>query len=219
MRKGLKVSIDQPNVVAYPNLLRAQKSTRGQGFSFIELLIAVSIIAILGGMAIPLTLNTINGIKIRNEAVDFDGVVQAARMQAVRKNTFYSLLANGTGNDIAYFADLQKSGTYAAGDPVVQWRSVTVFGGTGSGAPGEATFEGSLGFGFNPGLPSMDARGLPCAPTVLGTTCPETPGNGFIVYFSNTTTFGSTNWAALVVTPSGRAQVWSYDGTANWIQG
>lgn len=192
------------------------------GFSIIELMISVSVILVLAGMAIPTTLNTINNIVIRNEVVDFSGLVQAARMQSVRKNTFYTIVANSSsGNDIAYFVDLQKSGSYSAGDPVVQWRNVTVSAGTGAGAPGESAFETSLGFGFNTGLPTTDARGLPCAVPLGGSTCPETPGSGFIIYFSNQTVFGSTNWAALVVTPSGRAQVWSYSGgsSGNWVQG
>ena len=194
-----------------------------RGFSLIELMSSVGIMMIRAGIAIPTTLNALSGVKIRNEAVDFSGLVQAARMQAVRKNTFYQILANSSsGNDIAYFADLQKNSTWSSGDPVVQWRDITVTAGTGSGAPGEAAFESSFNFTFNTansGLPAMDARGLPCV--VSGATCPETPGSGFIIYFSDTTVFGNTNWTALVITPSGRAQIWTYSGgsSGTWYQG
>lgn len=182
-------------------------------------MISVGVMMIVAGMAIPTTVNAVSGVKIRNEAVDFSGLVQAARMQAVRKNTFYSIVPNGSGNDIAYFADLQKNNTWSAGDPVVQWRSVTVTAGTGSGAPGETAFEASFNFTFNAGFPTMDARGLPCV--VSGAICPETPSSGFIIYFSDTTVFSTTNWAALVITPSGRAQVWTYSGgsSGTWYQG
>ncbi len=189
-----------------------------RGFSLFELLIAVVVILTLAGMAIPVTLSTMNNVKLRSEAVDFAGLVQSARIQAVKRNTFYTIVPNSnTGNDIAYFVDYQGDGNYQPGEPVVQWRTVTVFAGTGSGAPDETAFIANLGFGMNAGFPVMDARGLPCVPNNTSHTCPEVAGNGFVVFFSIPNTFAGTNWAALVVTPSGRAQTWNYDGT-NWTQ-
>ena len=71
--------------------------------------------------------------------------------------------------------------------------------------------------GFTPDassvLPNFNARGLPCL--TAGATCPQIPGGGFVYFISNTGMYGSTNWAALAVTSSGRVQVWGYDGT-NW---
>lgn len=197
---------------------RRNRNDESRGFSLFELLIAVVVILALAGMAIPVTLSTINNVKLRSEAVDFVGLVQSARIQAVKKNTFYTIVPNSsTGNDIAYFVDYQGDGNYQPGEPVVQWRSVTVFAGTGSGAPDETAFVANLGFGVNAGFPVMDARGLPCVPNNSSHTCPEVAGTGFIIFFSIPNTFAGANWAALVVTPSGRAQTWSYDGT-NWFQ-
>ena len=190
----------------------------GPGFSLIELVIAVSIIMILAAVFTPLISNAVSGIKLRYSATGLSGLIQKARIEAVRKNTFYSIeqttLAAG---GVAYYVDLGKNSTFAAGDPlVVMGNQVSVHFGTGSGAPSEAAFATSLNFAVASGgvLPKFDARGLPCLPA--GGTCPQIPGQGFIYFLSRNTGLG-TAWASVVVTPSGRVQVWSYDGT-NWGQ-
>jgi type IV fimbrial biogenesis protein FimT len=194
----------------------AQK--RGQGFSLIELLIAVSILMILAAVFTPLLSNAVSEIKLRYSATDLSGLMQKARIEAARKNTFYSIeqttLSAGV---VAYYADLAKSNTFAAGDPLVEMgNQVNVHFGTGSGAPGEATFATSLNFALDSSgvLPKFNARGLPCLPA--GGTCPQIPGQGFVYFLSRNTALG-TRWASVVVTPSGRVQAWSYNGT-NWAQ-
>jgi prepilin-type N-terminal cleavage/methylation domain-containing protein len=192
-----------------------------RGFSLIELMIVVAVGMILMAIVPPLMLNTISNMKLRYSATDLSGLIQKARMQAVMKNTFYPINATTlSAGDVGYFVDLSKpsTGIYAAGDPMVEMGGqVNVHAGPGSGAPGETAFiTGSLKFAVDASgvLPRFNARGLPCS--VVGNTCPQTPGQGFVYFLSRTSTFG-TSWASVSVTPSGRAQVWSYDG-ANWVQ-
>jgi hypothetical protein len=118
---------------------------------------------------------------------------------------------------VAYFVDLNKNDTFTAGEPLVELGDqVNVHFGTGSGAPGEAAFAASLNFALDSSgvLPKFNARGLPCLPS--GGTCPQTLGQGFIYFLSRNSALG-TSWASVVVTPSGRVQVWSYGGS-NWAQ-
>lgn len=194
----------------------ALKSDRG--FSLLELVTVVAIALIIAAFAIPVMMSTVNNIKLRYAAVNFSGLLQKARIEAVRKNTFYTVQQyNMPTGDVAYYVDLTKSATptYAAGDPLVELGQVTVHPGTGSGAPNESSFVGSFSFTMNTGasaLAAFNARGLPCiaAPPI----CPEAAGQGF-VYFLNRS---GNSWAAVVITPSGRVQVWSYDNSGNWIQ-
>jgi hypothetical protein len=166
----------------------------------------------------PLMLNTISNMKLRYSATDFSGLIQKARMEAVRKNAFYQINTTTlSAGDVGYYVDLNKTSTYATGDPLAEMGSqVNVHAGAGSGAPGETAFMAGLNFTAVAAgvLPAFNARGLPCV--VGGNLCPQVPTQGFVSFLSRTSTFG-TSWAAVAVTPSGRAQVWSYDGT-NWVQ-
>jgi prepilin-type N-terminal cleavage/methylation domain-containing protein len=206
-------------------MLTGRKIGKGEhGFSLLELIVVVTVILILAGVLVPLSVNAISSVKLHYVAVDLTGLIQSARIQAVRKNKFYSLAQTQlTGGSTGYFVDLSApphTGLLATGDPLLSVGSATVFAGTGSGAPLESNFVASLNFAMNPGLPTMDARGLPCVIAVSDLTCTETPGLGFVLFVSNQGAFGNTNWASVVVTPSGRVQVWSYNGgaNANWVQ-
>ena len=118
-----------------------------------------------------------------------------------------------------YYIDIPKAGVYTLGDPVLPLNTqVTVHPGIGSGAPNEGTLVGSLNFTVNPGgaNPSFNARGLPCV--AAGNACPQTPGQGFVLFLSKPAFRGNVNWASIVINPSGRVQIWTCDSGGNWIQ-
>ena len=199
---------------------------KGRGFSLIELVIVVAIIMILAAISVPRLLNTVSDINLRYVATNISGLLQSARMQAVRKNTFYTvqpttLSTGGTG----YYSHLQ-GGTYVSGDPVLPLGSqTTAYIGLGSGAPNESTFasgssSGGLSFAPNAGsnAPSFNARGLPCIGVPATGACPLVPGQGFVIFLSKSSATGNVSWASVAITPSGHIQIWTSDNTGNWIQ-
>ncbi len=204
--------------------LTTQKS--GRGFSLIELLIVVAMIMILAAISVPRMLNTISDINLRYVATNISGLLQSARMQSVRKNTFYTvqpttLPTGGTG----YYVHIQ-GGTYVVGDPLLPLGShVTVYTGLGSGAPNEGTFtsgtsSNGLSFAPNAGTdnPSFNARGLPCIGVPATGSCPFVPGLGFVMFLSKSSAVGNISWASVAITPSGHIQIWTTDSSGNWIQ-
>jgi len=195
------------------------ETSHKRGFSLLELIIAVTIIMIMAAVTAPKMISMISDIKLRYSATDLAGLLQTCRMQAVRRNTFYGVqpTALPQGNT-GYFVNLNGA-AYAAGDPLVVLGTATAISqGAGSGAPNEAAFLAGLGFVTVAGavVPSFNARGLPCVP--FGNTCPQIPGQGFVLFLQRTTAVGSARWAAVVVNASGRVQVWSCDTHGNWIQ-
>ncbi len=194
----------------------AQK--RHAGFSLIELVIVISMVMILSGIVAPLVLTAIAGVKLRYSASDLSGLMQKARIEAARRNSYYPIRQTTLASGMAgYYVDLNSNSSYDLTEPMVEMGSqVTVRFGTGSGAPGETAFVASLTYTFasNTAVPNFNARGLPCV--VSGSICPTAAGQGFIYFLSRTSTF-ATNWASVVVTPSGRVQVFVYDG-ARWNQ-
>lgn len=201
-------------------MLRSRTHKRKQGFSLIELMLVVSVILVLTAISVPRLINTVNDISLRYAASDLSGLLQTARIQAVKKNTYYSLQTGATASgDTTYFLDIPKTGLYVNGDPMVPIRaSVTVHQGTGSGAPNEASFIASLNFTVNPGAdaPSFNARGLPCIAGV--NSCPQTAGQGFVIFMSQPGAMGAVPWAAVVVNASGHTQEWTSDASGNWVQ-
>jgi prepilin-type N-terminal cleavage/methylation domain-containing protein len=193
---------------------------KDRGFSLLELIISVAIIMILAAVTVPRALNTISDIKMRYVAQNLSGLLQSARMQAVRKNTFYSMKATTLpSGDPAYYVNVKGGNSYTTGDPVLPLvNGETVHVGTGSGAPNEGAITCGAGCTFNvvADNPSFNARGLPCV--VNGNSCPQNPGQGYVLFVSKPALTGNTNWASVVITASGHIQIWTSDSDGNWIQ-
>jgi len=191
-----------------------------QGFTLIEMMIVMSVILILAAMSVPRMMIAISDISLRYSAMDFIGLVQSARIQAVRKNTFYTVqLGTLPSGDAAYYVDLPKAGNYVNGDPMLPTSAnLNVHLGPGSGAPNETAFLAGRNFVVdNTGSPpSFSARGLPCIATPA--SCPMVPGQGFVVFISKAAVFGNVPWVAVVINPSGHTQLWTSDTNGNWVQ-
>ena len=56
-----------------------------RGFSLIEVLLVVALIATVGAMSIPLVLNTTNQIRLQANARQVERELQSARMKAGRR--------------------------------------------------------------------------------------------------------------------------------------
>jgi prepilin-type N-terminal cleavage/methylation domain-containing protein len=195
---------------------------REQGFSLLELMIVVSITFVLAAVAVPRIINIASDMRLRYTASDLSGLLQSARIQAVRKNASYTviqgpILGGGTG----FFVDLSptRTGIDAIGDPRMPVPTGTVIhAGNGSGAPNEGAFLAGLAFTVNPGAsqPSFNARGLPCI--FVAAACPQVPNQGFVIFMSKPNLTGNAPWVAVVISPSGHVQVWSGDPTGTWVQ-
>jgi len=200
----------------------ANYKRRGDGgFSLLEMIIVVAIILVLAAMTVPRVMTEVYFIRIQYSATDLSGLLQRARMEAVRKNTFYSVQYVPGNPAMEQIVDKNLAVPVPTIPPAVLASSVTAVYGTGSGAPGEAAFVASLNFATGvalaaTGLPSFNARGLPCVRT-SATVCTQVAGQGFVFFLSGTSAAGAVGWTAVAVTPSGRCEVFSYDG-ANWNQ-
>lgn len=202
----------------------ARSRENGAGFSVLELVVVLAITMIVMAMVAPLGMSAVSNAKLRYAALTFTGLVQDARIEAVKRNSWYRLeptvMSNGT---TAYYVDLSsppsaRPGALVSTDPIASMeQSVNFYFGQTGPAPNQAALVAAANFiPEPPGIaPSFNARGLPCLPTAAF-TCPATANLGFLTLISRTA-FGSTNWKAVVITPSGRVQLWGYNG-ATWSQ-
>src|SRR5258708_7127899 len=199
------------------------------GLSVVELLIVVIIILILSAWAIPSLLNSISTAHLRGAASDYSGLLEDARISAVKDNTFYATYilppATGTveGNACVDMPPKNNGAAVQVGDPTVTISSDVVLKPQGS-APNTSNLQSQL-YPSTTVVPPTDTsvtpatfgpRGLPCTPlTLTGTTsivCDTSGGpTAFWTFLKNSKTGA---WQALTITPAGRIKKWSYNGTA-----
>lgn len=200
--------------------MRPSEFSRQFGYSLVELLIAVIVIAILGALAIPNALTAIANIQLRGAASDFTGLVQQARIKAVQKNTSYTILFNLTSGHGAYVdtggstSGSAPNGSYDAGEPMIQFggnvNQVAAPGGAGGAPPNLDATSTPLGWTATTGNVSFNARGLTCDSTAT----PCGTNVNYIFYFEDSRALGGHGWAAVSVTAAARSKVWWWNGSA-----
>src|ERR1700722_7380017 len=62
-----------------------------RGFSLLEMTVVAGMIFILAALTVPTLMTQVRAIRIQYSARDVSGLLQRIRMEAVRKNSFYSL--------------------------------------------------------------------------------------------------------------------------------
>lgn len=222
---------------AWPNMkLKNHCGNRQDGFSLVELLMAVIIILILAAVAVPSILSAIRQARLRGASSDYAGLLEEARIFAIRDNRYYSvrvIAGSGTAQVSQVYVDmLPKSLTgasgnggtsVAAGDPEVTMSTDVVVQAVGS-APGTSSLQSLLLPATTPvtptdatvTAPTFGPRGLPCTPVTFsgspgGTICDSSGGpTAFWTFFKNTK---SSTWQAVTITPAGRIQKWFYSGS------
>lgn len=76
-----------------------------KGFTLIELMVAVAILAILGAMALPGFRNLIGDHRVTTQVNDFIATLKFARDEAIRRDVTVSLTGNGATVAVASFED------------------------------------------------------------------------------------------------------------------
>lgn len=198
------------------------RTKRYRGFSLIELVLVVAIMLAIAAMAMPQFLTFTASYRLRNGLNAVAGVMQQARMEAIRKNTTVQVVNSASGSSSIVFADLDGDGNWSGGEPGAQLpKQVQV---KTSGYPGDAY--ASLWTGLTTSYSAesqstaikFNSRGLPCV-VLSGTVCTnlDTTGGGgtpvgFVRYVQNTGT-GSA-WGAVTISPAGRIQTSTWNGSS-----
>jgi prepilin-type N-terminal cleavage/methylation domain-containing protein len=195
------------------------------GYTLVELMIAVVIVLIVAGIAVPNIMNFIHMAKLRGAAADYSSLLQVGRIRSVQDDRFYSVYFLAGAPTQAY-VDLKSNGGTAvdAGDPLIAMPSEVVISAAGS-APDTTNLKGQflpagstlvVKDGSTAGTPVIfGPRGLPCTSQTAtgGTVCTSSGGaTAFWVFFNNTI---SGAWEAVTLTPAGRIQKWQH-GTGGW---
>src|SRR6185295_1885996 len=182
-----------------PRTLR--NTFRSNGFSVLEMLIAVSILLILGSIAIPGMVTVISNARLQGGGTSLAGLFQSCRMFAVKQNTTMTARFTVVGSGpVAYVKEAEDSTGLIGTDPQVQLGAplTQMAVPAGAGAP-PALSSAELGFTPQAGDPSFNSRGLPCA--YSSTACPSA---GFVYYFKDNRPVGPSGWISVSISPAGR---------------
>lgn len=196
--------------------------SRSGGFSLMELLIVVGIGLTIVAIGMPLFMQGLYNIRLKSAASNLSGLMQQARIQAARQNRIYTIAYNPptSGTTQQACIDANFNNACDPGEIVINFsRSVsmsTTGAPTGTGAPPAYVLVGdpSTTNYTNTTTLGYSNRGLPCAYTTSTGACP-TPAPGYFVYYIQDARVGSTGWAGVVVTRSGRTKPIVWDG-ASW---
>lgn len=199
--------------------LQTTDRSHGQlGFSLLEMIAVVAIILIVTSVAIPSAVTILRSIHLREAGTDYANLVQRVRMLANQNDNYYQLAAvqGNNGNPDTVFVDLQQTGTYAAGDPIITMSSDVVV--NPASPPALANLENQflpagsdLSIVTSGGTPTYGPRGLPC--DIVGGTCLALSSPA--AYVNCFQSRSSGNWEAVTVSPAGRVREWSYDASSS----
>lgn len=176
-----------------------------QGFTMLEMMVAVSMSLVLSVIAVPMTANIVSNANLRSSAYSLATGMQMARMRAVNKNQAMRMRTQVTnGRTFVYIDDNNNGSLDQSEDQILLTLPRDMrFDLSGPGTPvvtGGATSVYTL--------PGFTTRGMPCRPT---TNCATSSTSTFYVYLKQDRIMGQTGYAAVTISPAGRMQVWIWD--------
>jgi len=90
------------------------------GFSIIELLVVVAVIAVISAVTVPSIISWRNGAKFRGAVNNLKGDLQMAKIKAVKANDVVTIFFNPTGYKV--ILDKANHWIHDAGEPVLRDR-------------------------------------------------------------------------------------------------
>jgi len=188
-----------------------------RGFSTIELAVTLSLILILGAIAVPVLIRALRIYQLNDNATQMAGMLKLTRFQAIRNNTEVDcrFRPNGAGWTVwSAFANgapgaQQKQlvlGGYAnllpAGPPVPDPAPIAASMG-GGGALGLNTVSGAAGFIRFDSRGAVDFQGEGAAWSVQ-------------VFYIGSAGDPSAGYRAVLVMPAGTTQIWRASAAGDW---
>jgi type II secretory pathway pseudopilin PulG len=183
------------------------------GFSLPELALVVFIMLALVTIAIPNMGVVMATARMRASMTSVSGVIQNARMVAVKENRTMTTHFDAVGDGlVAYIKRASDDSDVAPTDVQVHLQAPIIRHPAPAGVDAPAALT-AVEIGFTPqaGEISFNSRGLPCE-----FSAGDCDGKGFLYYFEDTSRPAGQSWAAISVSPAGRIKRWFWLGSS-WV--
>jgi type II secretory pathway pseudopilin PulG len=184
------------------------------GYSFIELVFALSLIATLAGLAVPVVSGTIDQLHTSGAARHLAARIAATRLDAVRRSSTVALRFERQGTDYAFAPFLDGNGNGV--------RTLDISSGIDrSLGPSERLSDqfGNTFFGLLPGIPDIDggtpsSDGVRIGSSLLLSVSPNGSSTSGTLYVHGR----RSQYAVRILGATGRARFFRYDtGARAWI--
>jgi prepilin-type N-terminal cleavage/methylation domain-containing protein len=194
---------------------RSRGNAASKGFSLTEIIVVLAIVMTLAGVAFPIFTKISYNIRLKSASTNISGLMQQARILAARQNAVYTVVIPNAGGKACI--DLNLDGACQSNEPVITFNS-NVTPATGApngsgGTPSAYVLAGDTTTGTpydNATTLGYSARGLPCA--YASSTCSTPAPTYFVYYLRDARADGTTGWAAVVVTRTGRTKSFTWNG-------
>jgi Tfp pilus assembly protein FimT len=196
---------------------RSRGNAHPGGFTVTEIIVVLAIIMCLAGVAFPIFTKISYSIRLKSAATNLSGLMQQARIQAARQNAVYTVVIPSTGGQAFINLNPGTNSTWDSGEPRITFNSnitpATAAPNGSGGTPTAYVLAGDSGTGTpydNATTLGYSARGLPCA--YVSSTCSTPASTYFVYYLKDARGDGTTGWAAVVVTRTGRTKSYTWNG-------
>ena len=182
------------------------RSSNQRGFSLVELVIVVAIMLVLSAITVPSVVRSMSAYRLNVATTALQNIVESARFNAVRRNTFVSLRQTAVGGQPAFYVDL-GGGAYVATDPVFILPNYIQVAPAGAPAASTTGLPNTAALGG--GCITFNARGV-----VDYTTCGGGVQSVWFISLGSKTV--SSGFRAVTVTPMGQAKTWMAPASGTW---
>ena len=191
------------------------KARGAKGFSAIELLVAMAVVLIISGIAMPSITTNLRVYQLNSTASMVADQLKSSRFDAIRRNTPQTCVIqpSPTGTGYRMFTDTLGNGTYVNTD-----HSTSLTGSASLVPVGNVPIAGQLASAMNvTGTTAISA--IPAPVTLSFDPRGAVTGNPLInvlyIGYPNNPTWG---YRAVVILPSGSVQLWTPNANNSWTQ-
>jgi len=123
-----------------------------QGWTLVETMIVVAVIAVIASMAVPTYTNWLPGNRLKAAGRDVFSTMQKARMLAIKKNQPVDVVFDMSATPHSYFIDTDRDGVWDAGEE--RYVLADYQSGVDFASPAPNCITSNVGWATNPNTPA-----------------------------------------------------------------
>ena len=185
-----------------------RKRREAKGFSAVELVVAMAVVLVIGGIAVPSITTNLRVYQLNSVASIIADQFKSSRFDAIRRNVPQTCYITAVTGGYRLWTDAQGNNTWVNTDHTTL---ITTQQTLESSVPTGSALTSALGVSGTTVLSGGSSLTFDPRGAVAGSTAV----NVLYIGYPNNASYG---YRAVVVMPSGSVQIWTPGGAAGWVQ-